>query len=137
MKQFIIIPASQTEGMYGYSAIAIENTQDNLLMLQQYIRSMAGAKAIDDDISSLVYDNPKLGIELLNDEYEVQVDGFHLDEIDEDLFEELRQENDCRVNAPVLTLSTGNYFRIQYYAKYSESEVFSRFNMEDIENLLK
>lgn len=137
MKQFIIIPASQTEGMYGYSAIAIEKTQDNLLMLQQYIRSMAGAKAIDSDISSLVYDNPKLDIELLNDEYEVQVDGIHLDEIDEDLFEELRQENDCSVNAPVLTLSTGNYFRIQYYAKYSESEVFSSFTMEDIEDLFK
>ena len=68
MKQFIIIPAHQTEGMYGYSAIAIEKTQDNLLMLKQYIRSMAGAKAIDDDISSLVYDNPKLDIEILNDE---------------------------------------------------------------------
>jgi len=66
----------------------------------------------------------------------VQVDGIHLDEIDDELFEDLRQEGECSINAPILTLSTGRYFRIQCYAKYSESEVFGSFNMEDIEKLL-
>ena len=52
-------------------------------------------------------------------------------------FDWYTEDRDCSINAPVLTLSTGRYFRIQYYAKYSESEVFGSFNMEDIENLLK
>ncbi len=136
MKQFIIIPAHQSEGMFGYSAIAIEKTQDNLLILKQCLRSLDGARAIDGDINSIVYDNPKLDIELLNDEFEPRIDDLHLKEFTEGDLDIYTEPGDCKVNTPVLTVSTYQ-FKIQFHSEYSESEVFTDFFIENIINLFE
>ena len=137
MKQFIIIlPTHQTEGMFGYSAIAIERTNENLLILQQMLCSLAGAKDIDKDITKLVYDNTKLDIELLNDDFEFGIDGIHLLEITEEDLDVFTEERDCKVSTPSITISN-NGFKIQYFAEYSECEVFCEFTIEEILNILK
>ncbi len=136
MKQFIIIPAHQSEGMFGYSAIAIENTQDNLLMLKQYIRSLGGAIAIDEDINKLVYDNPKLDIELFNDDFDLDIDGIHLVELTDEQFDWYTEDRDCKVSTPSLTVSQLE-FKIQYFAEYSETEVNCEFTIDEVLNILK
>jgi len=136
MKRFIIIPAHQSEGMDGYSAIAIEKTQDNLLILQQCLRSLNGARAIDGDIDSIVYDNPKLDIELLNADFEPSVDDLHLQEFTEQELDKYTEPGEYKVNTPVLTVSTSQ-FKIQFHAEYSDSEVFTDFFIENIINLFK
>jgi hypothetical protein len=136
MKQFIIIPAHEMEGMFGYSAIAIERTNKNLLILHQIIVSLTSAKAIDEDITKLVYENPKLDIELLNNEFEPRVDAIHLKEFTEEDLEIYTEPGDCKVNTPSLTISHLG-FKIQYFAEYSETEVFCEFTIEEVLNILK
>lgn len=131
MKQFIIFPTHQTEGMYGYSAIAIEVTNDNILALQHSIHSLTKVREINDKITSICYETPSVEIKLFNDEFETQIDSVHLFELNEDQVNKFQIKGYCSVLSPILTVSTYQ-IKIEFEAKFSNSKVYCEFNQEDL-----
>lgn len=131
MKQFIIFPTNQTEGMYGYSAIAIEVTNENILALQESINSLNKVREINDKITSICYETPSVEIKLFNDEFEPQIDVIHLIELNKDQVNEFQIEGDCRVLSPILTVSTYQ-IKIEFEAKFSNEQVYCDFKQEDL-----
>lgn len=131
MKQFIIFPARQTDGMYGYSAIAIEVTSDNILALQDSIQTLNKVREINDKITSICYETPSVEIKLFNDEFEPQIDEIHLIELNKDQVNEFQIEGDCRVLSPILTVSTYQ-IKIEFEAKFSNEQVYCDFKQEDL-----
>jgi len=131
MKQFIIFPTNQTEGMYGYSAIVIEVTNENILALQESINSLNKVREIDELITSICYETPRVEIQLFNDDFEPQIDTIHLLELNEDQVNQFQIEEGCRVLSPTLTVSTYQ-IKIEFDAKYSNEQVYCDFKQEDL-----
>lgn len=77
MKDYIIFPINQTQGMEGYSAIAIEKTAGNIEDIQRMVRVLDEVRKIDPTISRISYDNPMVDIILFNDDFYPMVDKIH------------------------------------------------------------
>ena len=135
MKNYIIIPATQTEGMDGYSAIAIEVTDNNVDDIKRMFKVLDDVRQLDPTISKITYDNPMVDIILLNDNFTPMVDKIHIEEIEDDFLDELLDESDCKVNAPCVEISTYQ-FKIYYDAEYSDSQVFCDFTPEEFNEVL-
>ncbi len=136
MKRFIIFPTNQTEGMYGYSVIALELNDENTQALQTAVKSLDHAREFDKNITRIGYDNPTLDISLFNDAYETLEDGIYTIELSEEELEIFLPESDCRVESPELTVSTSG-IKIKYPAKWTDSDVNCEFTTNDIKHLIK
>lgn len=135
MKNYIIIPANQTEGMDGYSAMAIEVTDSNIDDIKRMFKVLDDVRQIDATISKITYDNPMVEIILLNDEFVPMVDTIHIEELEDDLIDEYLEDRDCKVNAPSVEISTYQ-LKIYYDAEYSDSQVFCDFTPEEFNEVL-
>lgn len=135
MKEYIIIPANQTEGMSGYSAIAIEVTDSNVDDIKRMFKVLDDVRQIDATISRITYDNQMVDIILLNYNFTPMVDKIHIEELEDDLIDEYLEDRDCKVNAPCVEVSTYQ-LKIYYDAEYSDSQVFCDFTLEEITEVL-
>lgn len=135
MKNYIIIPANQTEGMDGYSAMAIEVTDTNVNDIKRMFKVLDDVRQIDPTISRITYDNPMVDIDLLNDDFTPMVDKVYIEEIDDELFEEYLEDRECSVNAPSIEVASYQ-LKIYYDAKHSDSQVYCDFTPEEITEVL-
>lgn len=135
MKDYIIIPVNQTQGMEGYSAIAIEKTAGNIEDIQRTVNLLDEVRKIDPTISRITYDNPMVDIILFNDEFTIMVDKIHIVELSDVVVDNFIEEREFKVNAPVLEVS--NYgIKIMYDAEYSDSQAYCDFTLEDFNKVL-
>lgn len=137
MTQYIILPVTQTEGMSGYSAIAIELSLTNVSETKEILENLIKAQQISNEISSLTYDNPKLRFHLLNDEYEATEGNPYTENILETELDEYEQDGETKVSSPSLNISQQG-LRITYVSKYSgdEAQVYAEIAKSDLVNLL-
>jgi len=135
MKEYIIIPTTQTEGMFGYSAVAIENTPENLKHLDDMYKTLDVIRQTDAIVSGINYDNARLDFTLLNEDFEPMTDTMYLEEIDDDRLEEIEEEGKCSLECGVVKIS--NYgVRISFDAEHSDAQVYCEFTMEDLNEVL-
>lgn len=135
MKSYIIFPITQTEGMEGYSAIAIEKTAGNIEDIQRMVKILNDVRKIDPTISRITYDNPMVDVILFNDDFTPTVDKIHIEEIEDDLVEEFFEEREFKVNAPAIEVS--NYgIKIFYDAEYTDSQAYCDFTLEEFNKVL-
>lgn len=132
---YIIIPATQTEGMDGYSAIAIEVTPENLAEIKRLFKTLDDVRQIDATISKLTYDNSKLEFDLLNDDFTPMVDNIHIEDIDDELYQEYLEDRECSVNSPSVEVASYE-MKIYYDAKHSDCQVYCDFTPEELEEVL-
>jgi hypothetical protein len=131
MKQYIIFPITQTQGMEGYSAIAIEKTAGNIGNILGMVTILNKTRKIDPTISRITYENPIIDIFLFNDEFTPIVDKIHIEEIEDDLVDDFIEEREFKVNAPIIEIA--NYgIKIIYDAEYTESQAYCDFTLEDL-----
>lgn len=143
MKKYLIVPVIQTEGMYGYSAIAIECTTENQKEVCRLESIFRAVQSSDSKINELKYYFPTLSFDLLNDEYEIdeneivdgECDNSYIAEISDEDFDSFSQVGDCQVDSPMLDVMT-NSIRITYYAKWSDSKVEGTFDFSVLSEIL-
>lgn len=135
MKNYIIIPANQTEGMDGYSAMAIEVTPENVAEIKRMFKALDDVRQLDPNINRITYDDPKLEFDLLNDDFTPMVDKIHIEDIDDELYQEYLEERDCSVNSPSIEVASYQ-MKIYYDAKYSDEQVFADFTPEEFNEVL-
>jgi hypothetical protein len=136
MKKYIIIPIVQTEGMYGYSAIAIELNEVNLKEINNLKNIFAKVKEVDKTINKIVYISPALQMDLLNDEFESFSDELHIETILDSDFDSYNIENECRVETPNLIVQEGELY-IEYFAKWSDSKIYASLLLNELNKLNK
>ncbi len=127
MKNYIIFPINQTQGMEGYSAIAIEKTAGNLEDIQRMVRVLTKIRKIDPTISRITYDNPMVDIILFNDDFYPMVDKIHIVELSDvvvdDFIEELLKE---RMGAGEVLLRSGSKLRHPAILAFGGTTLFGR-----------
>lgn len=132
---YIIIPATQTEGMDGYSAIAIEVTPENIAEINRLFKSLDDVRKLDSEISRITYDNPKLDVELLNDDFIPMLDKIYVEDMNDELFSEYLEARESKVNSPSIEVSTYQ-MKIIYDAEYTDSQVFAEITQEEVTEVL-
>lgn len=135
MKNYIIIPANQTEGMSGYSAMAIEHTPENIAEIERMFKILKDAQSIDLSISRITYDYPRLDVELFNDDFEPMVDKIHIEELEDDLVEEYLEIRESKVQSVVVEISN-EQVKISYDAEFSDSQVYCDFTSMELKEVL-
>ena len=135
MKEYIIFPTTQTEGMYGYSAIAIENTPENIQDLHRMVAVLDEVHKLDPTVSRLVYANARVDVMIFNDDFEPQHDKIYIEEIDDDYVDELCEEGECRLNAVEVEVASYE-IKFTYDAEFTDTKVFCDFTLEELNQVL-
>ncbi len=128
MAKYLIIPIIQTEGMDGYSAIALDCTKENDDEISRLQNMINAIRQLDNKVNEIKYYFPTLSFDLLNDDYELKDNNeSYVEEIDEDELETYFEERDCRVDSPMIDVMSDS-IRITYNAKWSDSKVEGTFS---------
>lgn len=135
MKDYIIFPINQTQGMEGYSAIAIEKTAGNIEEIQRMFKVLDDVRQLDPTISKITYDNPMVDIILFNDDFYPMVDKIHIVELSDVVVDEFIEEREFKVNAPSVEIAWSQ-IKIYYDAEYSDSQAYCDFTLEDFNKVL-
>lgn len=135
MKKYFIIPIVQTEGMYGYTAIAIEITMSNILQILKLQSTFKKVKEIDSNIQDLTYFFLGLDFYLLNEKYTRNFEEVSIDSISDADLNEYQEEMECSVDSPHIIVSSGS-FKILYPAKYSDSSLDGTMYYGELETLV-
>lgn len=136
MKKYIIFPTTQTEGMDGYSNIAIENTPENINDLFRMVSLLYDVRELDPTVSRLVYANAKVDVLLFNDEFEAKHDKIYFEEIDGENVYSFCNEGEFKVNCVEVEVSSYE-IKFTYDAEFTDSKVFCSFTLDDINSLYK
>lgn len=135
MKKYFIIPIVQTEGMYGYSAIAIDVSMSNIQKILDIQKTFKKVKEIDSYIQEIVYNLFNLNFYLLNENYEGDVDSVWIDSISDTDLITYQEEMDCTVDSPHIIINLEGV-KIVYPAKHSDASLDGRIEYEEFEFLL-
>jgi hypothetical protein len=135
MKDYIIIPVNQTQGMEGYSAIAIEKTAGNIEDIQRMVKFLDEVRKLDPTISRITYDNPMVDLLLFNDDFTPMINKINVEKVYKTLVDGFLEEREFKVNAPTIEIS--NYgIKIFYDAEYTNSQAYCEFTLEEFNQVL-
>lgn len=135
-KEYIIIPINQTEGMYGYSAVAIEHTAENVQDLYRMVDVIDEVHNLDATVSKLIYANPWVDIMLFNDDFEPMTDKIYIEELEDLHVDDLCEEGECTLKPAELQVGSFD-FKILYEAEHSDAYLFGEFTLDELTEVLK
>jgi hypothetical protein len=135
----LIKNAESTNDMYGYSAVAIPLTADNVTEIIRIRKLIESVKKLSPDITGIkmaLISN--LVVHIFNDEFEPNLNELESIELSSEDVEKYRnlEDNEYKVENPSLTI-TDRYFKVTWNSKYTEDWVGAYFYFEEIEILCK
>lgn len=133
MKPFIIIPITQTSDMSGYSAIAIEFSEENIAEFRRLQGVLTQAKEIDSKLNEIGYNSVPFNVELFNDDFDSF--GDLVVEVSDSKLEDYRESRNSAVESPSLLVREYG-LRLSYASKYADGEVYGSLDFNEIEQLI-
>lgn len=134
MNKFIVFPIVMTNKIDGYSALAIEYTEQNLAEIQRLMKVYFATLSIDKNITEISYETIPVEIILFNNKFEFDDVPKVIELDDTDLIKYSIEYEGNELDDPIVYFSHYE-MRVVFNASESASEVYSNIKYLQIQNV--
>jgi len=136
MNNYIAIPTTQTNDMYGYPTYLFALTESNIAEVNRLKEIFIKCKEIDSNVAQITFYNHSLDFDVTNEDFEV--DEKKMVSITDEEVESYTDvsENTYRVESSVIKVNEFAIYMV-YNSKWTSDEVWGEIQFEELENFNK
>ncbi len=136
MNQYIAIPTTQTNDMYGYPCYLFALTESNIAEVNRLKEIFTKCKEIDKDVAQITFYNHSLDFDVTNENFDVtEKKVVSMTDEDVETYTDTT-ENSYRVEPSFIKVNEFAIYMV-YNSKWTSDEVWGEIGFEELENFNK
>ena len=136
MNQYIAIPTTQTNDMFGYPTYLFALTESNIAEVNRLKEIFTKCKEIDKDVAQITFYNHSLDFDVTNENFDVTEKKIvSMTDEDFEIYTDTT-ENSYRVEPSFIRVNEFAIYMV-YNSKWTADEVWGEIGFEELENFNK
>ena len=136
MNQYIAIPTTQTNDMFGYPTYLFALTESNIAEVNRLKEIFTKCKEIDKDVAQITFYNHSLDFDVTNENFDVtEKKVVSMTDEDVETYTDTT-ENSYRVEPSFIKVNEFAIYMV-YNSKWTADEVWGEIGFEELENFNK